>query len=82
MSPQVVRRRLAEEGTSYQKIKDGVRADLVKELLVKPDIAIADIAERAGFTEPAALSRAFKKWIGITPVQYREQKINKTSAPR
>ena len=81
MSPQVVRRRLAEEGTSYQKIKDGVRADLVKELLAKPDIAIADIAERVGFTEPAALSRAFKKWSGITPAQYREQKINKTSAP-
>jgi len=81
MSPQVVRRRLTEEGTSYQKIKDSVRADLVKELLAKPDIAIADIAERAGFTEPAALSRAFKKWSGITPAQYREQKISKTSAP-
>jgi AraC-like DNA-binding protein len=77
MSSQVVRRRLSEEGTSYQKIKDGVRADLVKELLAKPDIAIAEIAERAGFTEPAALSRAFKKWSGSTPAQYREQKLNK-----
>jgi len=77
MSSQVVRRRLTEEGTSYQKLKDGVRSDLVKELLAKPEVAIADIAERAGFTEPAALSRAFKKWTGLTPAQYREEKINK-----
>ncbi|RLA57022.1 MAG: hypothetical protein DRQ65_02360 [Gammaproteobacteria bacterium] len=79
MSSQVVRRRLAEEGTSYQKIKDGVRSALVKELLAKPDVAISGIAERAGFTEPAALSRAFKKWTGLTPAQYREYKINKTT---
>lgn len=72
MSPQVVRRRLAEEGTSYQKIKDIVRCDLVKEMLAQPEIPIGDIAHRAGFTEPAALSRAFKNWTGLTPVQYRE----------
>ncbi len=80
MSTQVVRRRLAEEGTSYQKIKDGVRSDLVRELLAKPDVAISDIAERAGFTEPATLSRAFKKCTGLTPAQYREQKINKNDS--
>jgi AraC-like DNA-binding protein len=74
MSTQVVRRRLAQEGTSYQKIKDAVRLDTVKELLAKPDLAIADIAERVGFTEPAALSRAFKKWTGQTPAQYRDRK--------
>ena len=74
MSPQVVRRRLGNEGTSYQKIKDAVRLDKIKELLAKPDLAIADIAERAGFTEPAALSRAFKKLTGETPAQYRDRK--------
>jgi AraC-like DNA-binding protein len=72
MSPQVVRRRLAEEGASYQKLKDTVRLGLVKELLASPELAIADIASRAGFTEPAALSRAFKKWTGQTPAQYRD----------
>ena len=76
MSSQVVRRRLTEEGTSYQRIKDTVRYDLSRELLAKPDLAIADIAQRTGFTEPAAFSRAFKKWAGVTPAQYREQKIS------
>ncbi len=77
MSAQVVRRRLAEEGTSYQKLKDAVRSALVKELLASPELAIADIAVRAGFTEPAALSRAFKNWTGETPAQYREQMSKK-----
>jgi AraC-like DNA-binding protein len=74
MSGQVVRRRLAEEGTSYQKIKDAVRLDRITDLLATPELPIADIAELAGFTEPAALSRAFKKWTGMTPAQYRESK--------
>lgn len=74
MSAQVVRRRLDEEGASYQKIKDSVREDLIKELLSNPDIAIADIAERSGYTETASLTRAFKKWTGGTPAQYRNQK--------
>ncbi len=77
ISPQVVRRRLNEEGTTYQKIKDVVRCNLVKDLLIHPDPPIAQIAERAGFTEPAALSRAFKQWTGVTPIQYREQRAQK-----
>ena len=70
MSYQVVRRRLADEGTSYQQIKDSIRRDLALELLANPEIPIADIAERTGFTEPAAFSRAFKKWCGESPAQF------------
>lgn len=71
MSSQVVRRRLADEGTSYQQIKDSIRRDLALELLANPEIPIADIAERTGFTESAAFSRAFKKWCGESPAQFR-----------
>jgi AraC-like DNA-binding protein len=71
MSYQVVRRRLSDEGTSYQQIKDLIRRDLALELLGNPEIPIADIAGRTGFTEPAAFSRAFKKWCGMSPAQFR-----------
>lgn len=73
MSPQVVRRRLKEEGTSYQRIKDRLRRDRAIDLLVSSDLPIAAIAERVGFADPPALSRAFKQWTGLTPAQYRDQ---------
>ena len=71
-------RRLTEEGSSYQQIKDNVRRELAVELLSQQEIAIADIAERTGFTEPAAFSRAFKKWSGVSPAQYRTDKFPDT----
>ena len=71
IGPQVVRRRLAEEGTSYQKIKDSIRCDIAQSLLATPELSIMDVADRTGFSEPAAFSRAFKKWTGKSPAQYR-----------
>ena len=72
MSPQVVRRRLSEEDTSYQKIKDAIRCDTAKRLLDNPEIPVATVAEQTGFSETAAFSRAFKKWTGLAPAQYRQ----------
>ena len=80
MSPQALRRRLQEEGTSYQKIKDSVRCDRVMILLDNPDIPVGEITYRVGFTEPAALSRAFKKWTNMTPAQYREQRATRRTS--
>jgi len=74
MSPQVVRRRLEEEGASYQKIKDTVRVERIKELLINPDLPMPEVSERSGFTEVASLNRAFKKWTGLTPAQYRKER--------
>lgn len=77
MSPQVVRRRLADEGTSYQQIKDAIRCETAQSLLVNPENSIIDIAVRTGFSEPAAFSRAFKKWTGQSPAHYRSSRLKK-----
>lgn len=78
MSPQVVRRRLSEEGTSYQRIKDAIRCDMAKRLLDNLEIPVATVAEQTGFSETAAFSRAFKKWTGLTPAQYRIKDTTET----
>ena len=78
MSPQVVRRRLADEGTSYQQIKDAVRCETARSLLANPDNTIIDVAEKTGFSESAAFSRAFKKWTGESPAYYRSNRLKKT----
>jgi AraC-like DNA-binding protein len=40
-----------------------------------PEISITEISERTGFAEPAAFSRAFKKWTGTSPAGYRTARI-------
>jgi AraC-like DNA-binding protein len=70
-SPQTLRRRLKQENTSFQEIKDLLRRDMAIYYLSRPDLAINDIAFRVGFTEPSTFHRAFKKWTGVTPGAYR-----------
>jgi AraC-like DNA-binding protein len=77
MSPQVVRRRLANEGTSYQQIKDAIRCEAAQQLLANPELSIMDIAISTGFSEPAAFSRSFKKWTGESPAHYRSRRQSK-----
>jgi AraC-like DNA-binding protein len=80
MSPQVVRRRLADEGTSYQQIKDAIRCETAQKLMANPELSIMDIAVSTGFSEPAAFSRAFKKWTGESPAHYRNGRQSKAQA--
>lgn len=72
LSPQTLRRRLKEENTSYQEIKDNIRRDQSIYHLSRNDFSINEIADLVGFTEPSTFHRAFKKWTGLTPGAYRQ----------
>lgn len=71
MTPSTLRRRLEDEGQSYQTIKDQVRRDMAIDELCHTTKNIAEIAAALGFTEPSAFHRAFKKWAGASPGEYR-----------
>lgn len=71
MSERTLQRRLQEEGTSFQEILDDTRHYLARELLRNTALALGDVASQLGFAEPSAFFRAFKKWEGCTPGQYR-----------
>ena len=71
-----LRRRLKEEGNSFQEIKDSLRRDKAIRLLERPDLSVHEIAEALGFSEPAAFNRAFKKWTGATPGAYRDKNLS------
>ncbi|ARU57690.1 AraC family transcriptional regulator [Oleiphilus messinensis] len=80
LSPQTLRRRLKDENTSYQEIKDHMRRDIAIYHLCRRELSINDIAELVGFTEPSTFHRAFKKWTGVTPGAYREGEREKEEA--
>ena len=71
MTPQTLRRRLKDANTSYQEIKDSLRKEASIYYLSKPELSIDEIALLMGFSEASSFHRAFKKWTGKTPSQYR-----------
>ncbi|KVE32479.1 AraC family transcriptional regulator [Burkholderia sp. TSV86] len=77
-----LRRKLAHEGHSYQSIKDALRRELAYTALADPRRTIADIAATAGFAEPSAFYRAFRKWSGMSPADYRSKTHGKAAAAR
>ncbi|PWK85587.1 AraC-like DNA-binding protein [Lentzea atacamensis] len=66
-----LRRRLAECGTTYEALVDGVRRERVELLLRRPDATLTDIARQAGFSDVRALRRAIRRWHGMTAVELR-----------
>jgi AraC-like DNA-binding protein len=66
-----LRRRLHEEGASYQGIKDQLRRDLAISYLSHSDRNVMDIALELGFSERSAFHRAFRKWTGAAPGEFR-----------
>ncbi|MGH8385204.1 MAG: AraC family transcriptional regulator [Pseudomonas sp.] len=79
MSASTLRRRLAEEGQTYQGIKDSVRKELAIVWLAEPSISFADIATRLGFADVSSFYKAFRKWSGSNPGHYRSLILNEAN---
>ncbi len=73
ISSATFRRRLLEERTSIQLIKDKCRSELAHTLLSDPDLTLEEIAEDLGFSDANAFRRAFKSWTGAAPSDYRKR---------
>ncbi|HVQ26648.1 MAG TPA: AraC family transcriptional regulator, partial [Planctomycetota bacterium] len=70
-APTTLRRRLEAEGSSYQGVKDELRRDVAIHQLCTTRLGIAEIGHLLGFQDPSAFHRAFKKWCGVQPGEYR-----------
>lgn len=68
-----LRHQLTLAGTSLQRLVNQHRTSLAKRLLSQTDEAISEIVYLTGFSEPSTFYRAFKRWEGVTPIEYRQR---------
>ncbi|GHF52466.1 helix-turn-helix transcriptional regulator [Seohaeicola zhoushanensis] len=73
MSERTLYRRLAEEGLTFRDVLVQAQSALAQELLRDGSNSIAEIAFLTGFSEQSTFSRAFKRWVGKAPAQFRQQ---------
>src|SRR3989442_306668 len=71
LSARTLQRKLREHGTSHQELLTQMRKDLAMRYLREPAMAICEVAYLLGFSESSAFHRAFKRWTGKTPNEFR-----------
>jgi len=79
MSGKTLERRLAYRGQSFSNLLDGTRLSTARHYLEETEMRLTQVAQLAGYTEPAALVRAFKRWTGETPMKFRDRQRSSMS---
>jgi AraC-like DNA-binding protein len=72
LSPRTLQRRLNEQNSSVKKIVDSTRHQLSVSYQEQKHLSVKEIAYSLGFNDPSNFSRAFRRWEGITPKEYRK----------
>jgi AraC-like DNA-binding protein len=73
MTARSLQRRLKDEGSSFQDLRDEARRRLADRYLGESH-SMSEISFLLGFSEPSAFFRAFKRWTGLTPIERRQQR--------
>ncbi|WP_218837258.1 AraC family transcriptional regulator [Pseudothioclava arenosa] len=73
LHPRRVQRIMQAMGSSFSQIRDHMRQCVAEDLLSKTALPVSQIALDVGFSSPAALDRAFRRWTGRTPTQFRAE---------
>ena len=71
MSPRSLHRQLQEEGASLQQLKDKVRFERAKDLLLRTTKPIKQVAAASGFKNEKSFMRAFRAWTDLSPSAFR-----------
>ena len=71
MHERTLGRRLQEVGTTFQELLDEARAGVAKQLLKDTRTSVARISASLGYRDPTVFTRAFRRWAGVTPREFR-----------
>lgn len=81
MSERTLRRRLAEQGTSYQDFLSEFRRDLAIEYLRSEQMLVKEVGYLLGFKTPGSFRRAFKEWTGSTVSEFLAKEHSRAAHP-
>ncbi len=84
VSARTLQRLLQQHGVRYEQILDATRFRAAQAYLARGDIAASEVAYLLGFAGQSAFNRAFKRWSGVTPTEFRRSKLarpDKSLAP-
>ena len=73
MNPNQLWRKLKKEGSSFLDIRDQIKRDWALVLLEDPENTVEMVADLLRYSDVSAFRKAFKKWTGMQPVQYRSK---------
>lgn len=74
MSGRTLRRKLAEDGTTYQQELDRVREKLTREYFARGGESITEVALMLGFADSSAFAKAFRRWTSMSPSEFLERR--------
>jgi AraC-like DNA-binding protein len=72
MSKRKLQLKLANKNARYKKLLDDIRLTKAKQFLNEKELSLNEIAFLLGYSEVSSFSRAFKRWTGIAPGQYKK----------
>jgi AraC-like DNA-binding protein len=78
LGERALQRRLEAQGVSFQQVLDAVRHNQAQTYLRDARVSLADVAFLLGYSEQSAFQRAFRRWSGMTPLQFRTAPVSAT----
>ena len=72
MSSRTLRRKLGQHDVRYQDLLDAERRRVAEDFLLNTNMSIQQIADQCGFSEAQNFSQSFRRWLGMSPTQFRQ----------
>ncbi|WP_157807172.1 AraC family transcriptional regulator [Algoriphagus formosus] len=73
MSSRTLNRRLSERGITFRELVQKSQEEVAKDLLKNSNRSIGEIAYETGFSEQSTFNRAFKRWVGCSPSEFKNK---------
>ncbi|HWY24103.1 MAG TPA: helix-turn-helix transcriptional regulator, partial [Nevskia sp.] len=72
LSERTLQRRLGECGATFNELIEGMRFELSQRYLRQDHLSLTEIGYLLGYSELSAFSRAFRRWAGVSPIEFRK----------